>query len=125
MTESVPPAKPRVRITAQTGLEQDRRPTPTATDVGSAYVRSLMRSQLKLALYCVTAFLGLLGLFVVGLNYFPELGEVRIVGVPLNWLLLGFGVYPLIVTTAVIYSRSARRNEAAYRALVRLEQADE
>ena len=94
-------------------------------DPRSVYVRSLMRSQLKLAMYCVGAFLGLLLLFIFGLSYFREFGEARIVGVPLSWLLLGFGVYPLIVTTAWIYTRSARRNEAAYRQLLELEQADQ
>ena len=97
----------------------------TLVDPRTVYVRSLMRSQLKLALYCVGAFLGRLSVFIVGLNYFPEFGRLRLLGVPVSWLLLGFGVYPLIVTTAIIYSRSARRNESAYRELLAFEQAEQ
>ena len=115
---------PRVRVTAQSALEHDHTMASTLVDPRSVYVRSLMRSQLKLALYCVGAFLGLLLVFIIGLNYFPEFSRFRLLGVPVSWLLLGFGVYPLIVTTAVIYTRSARRNEAAYRELLDFEQAD-
>ena len=83
-----------------------------------------MRSQLRLALACLVAFVGLLLLFVVVLDEFHELSEILVLGVPLRWLLLGFGVYPLIITTAVIYVRSSRRNEAAYRELLRSERAE-
>ena len=116
---------PRVRVTAQSPLQQSSANEPTAIEARSVYVRSLMRSQLTLALYCLAGFLGLLLLFVLVLNSFGELGQLRIWGVPLSWLLLGFGVYPLIVTTALLYARSAKRNEATYRQLLRLEQADE
>ena len=116
---------PRVRVTAQSALEHTQAVMSTLVDPRTVYVRSLMRSQLKLALYCVGAFLGLLIVFIVGLNYFPEFGRLRLLGVPVSWLLLGFGVYPLIVTTAIIYSRSARRNESAYRELLAFEQAEQ
>lgn len=116
---------PRVRVTAQSALEREPGSEATTVDARSVYVRALMRSQLTLALYCIGAFIGLLVVFIVGLNYFPELERVTLVGVPLNWLLLGFGVYPLIVTTAMIYTRSARRNESAYRELLALEQASQ
>ncbi|MGV1034050.1 MAG: heavy metal transporter [Microbacteriaceae bacterium] len=114
----------RVRITAQSALDQDRAPVPPAIEPRSVYLRSLMRSQLRLALACLVAFVGLLLLFVAVLDEFHELSEILVLGVPLRWLLLGFGVYPLIITTAVIYVRSSRRNEAAYRELLRLEQAE-
>ncbi|MFM6974615.1 MAG: DUF485 domain-containing protein [Agromyces sp.] len=121
------PAEPpaRVRITAQSALEDARRPDPVVVDARSAFFQSLMRSQLRLALACLTGFLGLLTLFVLALNYFPELRSVRLFQVPLASVLLGFGVYPLIITTALIYARAARRNEASYRDLIRLEHPEE
>ncbi|HLP22762.1 MAG TPA: hypothetical protein VK139_01810, partial [Microbacteriaceae bacterium] len=66
---------------------------------------------------CLGGFLALLASCTLALRAFPELNDVRLWGVSLSWLLLGFGPYPLIVTTALIYTRSARRNEAAFRAL--------
>lgn len=120
MTEPQPPL-PRVRVTAQSALNAERGPLPPAIDPRAVYLRTLMRSQLRLALACLAAFIGLLVVFVLGLEYFHELTALQLWGVPVSWLLLGLGVYPLILTTAIIFVRSARRNEAAYRDLVRSE----
>ena len=111
-------APPRVRITAQSSLEHARRALPEPVDPRAVFVRSLMRSQLRLALICLGGFLALLAIFTLALRVFPEFDSVRLWGVSLSWLLLGFGPYPLILTTALIYARSARRNEQAYRAVV-------
>lgn len=117
--------RPRVRVTAQSALDADRAPQPAAVDPRSAYLRSLMRSQLRLALYCLAAFVGLLAAFIATIAYFHELGEIHLLGIPLSWWLLGFGIYPLIVTTAVIYVRAARRNETTFRQLIELEHTGE
>jgi hypothetical protein len=51
------------------------------------------------------------------LGVLPELDAIVIAGVPLSWLLLGFGVYPLIVLVGALFVRVAGRNEARYRSL--------
>ena len=38
-------------------------------------------------------------------------------GVPVSWLLLAVGVYPLALTVAALYVRAASRNESRYRSL--------
>jgi len=43
--------------------------------------------------------------------------ETFVFGVPLSWLLLAVGVYPLALTIAALYVRAATRNEARYRSL--------
>lgn len=110
---------PRVRISAQSSLDRARQALPEPVDPRAVYVRSLMRSQLRLALLCLAGFLGILTFCTVGLRFLPTFDSLRILGVPLSWWLLGFGPYPLILATAVIYARSARRNESAYRELFR------
>ena len=47
----------------------------------------------------------------------PQLDDTFVAGVPLSWLLLGAGVYPLAVTVGALYVRAASRNEARYRSL--------
>ncbi|MFD6416870.1 hypothetical protein [Streptomyces sp. NPDC060194] len=81
------------------------------TVLGAAYVRSLMRSQLRAGL---TAF-AVLALVVVTLPLvFAALRNATVV-----WAVLGFGVYPPLVLTAWWYVRRAERNERDFARLVR------
>jgi hypothetical protein len=88
------------------------------TRVGEVYMRSLMRSQLRLALGIMT----LLGASVASLpaiwELFPWLRSVHLLGVPLPWLLLAFLVYPCLVALGWLYVRQAERNEQAFADLV-------
>jgi hypothetical protein len=85
--------------------------------VGQVFVRSLIRSQLRLALVVAGGFLLILGAFPLLLAVLPGLSETRIAGIPFDWLLLGAGIYPLIGLSAWLYVRTAARNEARYRDL--------
>ena len=95
----------RVRVTAPATAARpalESRETPPDSDVGQVFVRSLIRSQLRLALV------------VAGV---PGLAETRLAGVPFGWVLLGAGIYPVIGLSAWLYNRTAARNEARYRDL--------
>ncbi|MFF2272929.1 heavy metal transporter [Agromyces sp. NPDC058136] len=87
------------------------------SDVQGLYVRSLIRSQLRLALTVAAGFVVATVLFVVGIALLPELDRTFVAGVPVSWLLLGFGLYPLAITVGAVYVRAATCNEARYRAL--------
>lgn len=88
------------------------------TGAGEIYMRTLIRSQLRLAL-TTTATLGLLvGSLPLALHSWPWLSTTRVAGIPLPWLLLGGGVYPVLIVLALLYVRGAERNESAFRALV-------
>jgi putative solute:sodium symporter small subunit len=89
-----------------------------ATDVPDVYVRSLIRSQLRLAVICAVGFAVATALFVVAVVWAPGLDESLLAGVPVSWLLIAVGVYPLALTIAALYVRAATRNEARYRSLV-------
>lgn len=117
-----PAGRARVRVTApHTGgpaaQPAGRGARPGTSDVQGVYVRSLIRSQLRLALVVAAGFVIATGLFVVAIALVPDLDRTFVVGVPVSWLLLGFGLYPLVITVGVLYVRAAARNEARYRAL--------
>jgi uncharacterized membrane protein (DUF485 family) len=129
-----PPA--RVRVTApRTGeAAASARPTtgPTravtpagpgsgapTSDIQGVYVRSLIRSQLRIALVFAAGFAIATALFALALAFTPTLDATFIGGVPVSWLLLAVGVYPLALTVAALYVRAASRNESRYRSLSR------
>ncbi len=70
-----------------------------------AFLRELMRRQLKLSVSCAAAFLiALLGLPLA--NYFlPDLMAMRIGGFTATWLLLGVLFFPLVWVIAFVFIR--------------------
>ncbi|ALE05287.1 hypothetical protein AL755_07075 [Arthrobacter sp. ERGS1:01] len=123
--ESRPPAPGRVRVTAP---RRQGRHMPFSTSVseevaeqsavGEVMVRSLIRSQLRLALAFAGGFLLVMAAIWVAVDTVSELTEWEILGVPVPWLLLGVGVYPIIGLCAWLYVRAASKNENRYRDLV-------
>ncbi|MHA7263285.1 DUF485 domain-containing protein [Arthrobacter sp. TMN-37] len=121
-----PSAAPaRVRVTAP---RTSARPSPGAypvtremaehSAVGEVFVASLIRSQLRLALVVAGGFLIILTGIPVLLAVFPSIREVTLLTVPVPWLLLGLGVYPLSIACAALYVRSASRNEKRFQDLI-------
>ena len=88
------------------------------TELGEVYVRSLVRSQLLLALQVALALGVSVGLLPVLFAVVPASRSARVVGVPLPWLLLGVVVYPCLVGLGWLYVRRAERNERAFSELV-------
>ncbi|HET6625025.1 MAG TPA: hypothetical protein VFG63_01430 [Nocardioidaceae bacterium] len=114
----------RVRVTSpRTAAGRSRAVSISAeidaqTRLGEVYIRSLMRSQLRLAvlvLFLLAVTVGVLPLLFV---LVPATREAHVLGVPLPWLLLGFLVYPLLVLLGWFYVRQAERNERAFTDLV-------
>lgn len=72
---------------------------------------SLLRAQLRLAV----AVIATVAVFVGGLPLLfwvvPEIVAVRVLGMPVPWVLLGFAVYPFLLVVAWFYVRAAERNE--------------
>jgi uncharacterized membrane protein len=110
----------RVRVTAPLSAARPARPSREAaeeSEVGQLFVRSLIRTQLRLALVVAGGFLLVLCAFPLLLAAVPGLADTRVAGVPFDWLLLGAGIYPVTGLSAWLYIRSAARNEARYRDL--------
>jgi hypothetical protein len=113
---------PRVRVT---GPRLDRpRPTSVASEidaqsaVGEIYMRSLMRSQLRLAMRVVLMLFVSVGGLPLLFETVPGVRRAHLLGLPVPWLVLGIGVYPVLIGLAWFYVRRAERNEAAFNDMV-------
>ncbi|MBT2530655.1 hypothetical protein J7E83_00655 [Arthrobacter sp. ISL-48] len=110
----------RVRVTAPRSAARpvtDTREAAEESDAGQVFVRSLIRSQLRLALVVGGGFLLILCAFPLLLEAAPGLADTRVAGIPFDWLLLGAGIYPVMALSAWLFIRTAARNEARYRDL--------
>lgn len=115
------PPPERVRVTGP-----PRRHTPAArtseidseTRLGSIYLGSLLREQLRLALGVLVALALTVGLLPLVFHLWPGLTDVRPLGVPLPWWLLGVLVYPTLLALGWAYVRRAERNERDFAELV-------
>jgi hypothetical protein len=107
------------KSTALTGGRSAAAPHEAAeeSDAGQLFVRSLIRSQLRLGLVVGLGFLLILLAFPLMLGLVPGLADSTIAGLPFDWVLLGAGIYPVIGLSAWLYVRTAARNEARYRDL--------
>lgn len=116
---SSPPERVRVTGPRRRGPVRPRtREIDTESRVGAIYMGSLLREQLRLALR-ILAVLGLtVGSIPLLFHLAPGLTDVRVLGLPLPWLLLGFLVYPLLVLLGWRYVRRAEQNERDFIDLV-------
>ncbi|SDH93417.1 hypothetical protein SAMN04488693_104110 [Arthrobacter subterraneus] len=114
----------RVRVTAPQSAAGPGTTYPVAremaeqSDVGELFVRSLLRSQLRLAVVVASGFLVILVGIPVLFSVFPVIHSWTVASVPVPWLLLGLGIYPVVIGCAVLYVRSAGRIEQRFRDLV-------
>ena len=122
--EPAPAPGPRVRVRVTAPRSGESHATATGhpdlvrSDTETVYVRSLIRSQLRLAVVCAAGFVVSLGMLWLVLALAPGLDGVIVAGVPVSWLLLAFGGYPAIIAFALIFIVASSRNEAGYRSLM-------
>jgi hypothetical protein len=88
------------------------------TPLGEIYMRSLMRSQLRLAFVVLAVLILTLGAVPLVFAVVPESREAHLLGLPLAWLLLGVLVYPAMLGLGWFYVRQAERNEHDFADLV-------
>jgi hypothetical protein len=119
MTQQPPPERVRV-----TGPPRHRpggtrtREIDAETRVGAIFMGSLLGEQLRLALRILATLFLTVGSLPLLFHLFPGLGDVRLIGVPLAWLLLGVLVYPYLLLLGWRYVRRAEANERDFAVLV-------
>lgn len=86
-------------------------PPPPDFIHSEAFLHTLMKRQLKLSVTCAAAFaIVLLGLPLM--NYFaPAVMAVRVLGFPLNWLILGVLFFPFVWIISWQFIRRSLRLE--------------
>jgi hypothetical protein len=110
----------RVRITSpRTTTGRPRRVVVTEeinaqTALGEVYLRSLMRSQLRLAVGVLSLLTVTLGGLPLLFATAPETREWELLGVPMPWLALGLLAYPALIGAGWWYVRQAERTEARF-----------
>ena len=119
MTE---PAPQRVRVAGPPQRAGHRRPRTSEIDdqtlLGSVLVGSLIRSQLRLAMLTLLPVLAFALGVPLAFHLAPGLADVRLLGVPLSWLVLCGLVYLLLFLLGRSYVRRAERNEQDFAELV-------
>ncbi len=86
--------------------------------VGELLVRSLVRTQLVLALKLLALMAVLLGGLPLLFAVLPASRDVTLLGLPLPWLLLGVLVYPALLAGGWLHLHLAERNEREFTDLV-------
>lgn len=125
MSSGEQPHLPRVRVTSpRTASATRRTPRPVTTEIdaqtelGEVYIRSLLRTQLRLAAGVLTLVaIGIGGLPLL-FRFAPRLADVPLLGMPLAWGMLGFVVYPVLVVLGWLFVRGAEANERTFAAMV-------
>jgi hypothetical protein len=117
------PAARRVRVTAPRS-GRPRRTTIASeidaqTELGEVYMRSLMRSQLRVALGTVVLLVVTVAIWPALFLVFPALRTAHLGRIPLPWLILGVLVYPVLVLLAWRHARRAERLERDFVDLMR------
>jgi hypothetical protein len=88
------------------------------TGLGEVYARSLLRTQLRLGLAVVAVAALALGSLPVLFAVEPGLAAARVLTVPLPWLIVGAGLYPVLVGIGWWYVRASDRAERDFADLV-------
>jgi hypothetical protein len=108
---------PRTDAAARGPLVPAARADDAATEVDEIYLRSLIRGQARLALLIGGLTAGLLGGIAVLGAVWPAYDRARFAGLPVAWLVLGLGVYPVLIGLAWFAVRESERNERDFRTL--------
>ncbi|MGZ5370495.1 hypothetical protein [Aeromicrobium sp.] len=111
ITNPLTTASPHLRRSVQQEIDE-------STAVGEVYMRSLIRSQLRLALVVVFTLVLSLGILPIVFITFDSVTTYRVAGVPLPWWILGLLVYPFLIVLGWLYTRQADRAERDFAELV-------
>ena len=88
------------------------------TNTGRLLIGSLMRAQLGLSLLCLMIALTVTVSFPLVAALVPAVGRMRVAGLPLTLIVLGFAFYPVFLAVGWFYHRQARQLEARFTDLV-------
>ena len=118
MSEQQGPRLERVRVTSPYAERPRVRPRTNVageidaqSEVGALYVSALLRSQLRQAVGTLTALALTIGMLPLVFTAFPALSEKHVFGMPVSWVLLAFGCYPVLIALAWRHLRASERNE--------------
>lgn len=89
------------------------------TEVGGVFLQALMRRQLRLSLTVAILFGAFLAVQPLASSLFPAWTRWVVLGIPVSWLLLGVGSYPLLIWLGRHYVRRAEEVDQEFTDLLR------
>jgi len=89
------------------------------TEVGGLYLQALMRRQLRLSLTLALTFVAFLGVQPLLSTFWPPWTAIKLAGIPLPWLVLGVGSYPLLIWLGSRYVSRAEEVDEEFTDLLR------
>lgn len=115
------PRPTRVRVTSPQAARPGSGPRRSAasemvaqSDLGEIYLDALLRAQLRLAFRTTAVLLLTVGMLPVVFWLWPGLTERQLLGMPVSWGILAFGVFPVLLLLARWHVRAAERTEDAF-----------
>ena len=121
MTDRHPPRRVRVVLA-------DLRPAPLPvhrgtevaeqTAIGRELVRGLVRAQLAASLRIAGIALALFAPLPALFTFVPAVQDLRLLGVPIAWWVLGLAAYPVLYVLAKVHRRQAERIEREFTELL-------
>ena len=88
------------------------------TVYGRLLVRSLTRAQLGLSLMCLAIALAVIASLPVVMALLPSARKATVAGLPLTLVILGAGIFPVLMAVGWFYNRQASQLEARFIDLV-------
>jgi sulfite exporter TauE/SafE len=88
------------------------------TAYGRLLLRSLTRAQLGLSLMCLSLALAVIASLPVIMALLPSARRVMVFGLPLTLVILGAGIFPVLMAVGWFYNRQAKQLEARFIDLV-------
>ena len=88
------------------------------TEYGRLLVRSLTRAQLGLSLMCLALAGAVIASFPVIMALLPSARRMTVAGLPLTLIVLGAGIFPVLMAVGWFYNRQASQLEARFIDLV-------
>jgi hypothetical protein len=89
------------------------------TQVGEIFLGALMRRQLSLSLRVAATLVAVLAAQPLVAWLWPAYGQLHVLAIPLPWLVLGVGSYPLMIALGLYYVRHAETIDDEFSELLR------
>ncbi|MEU3272084.1 hypothetical protein ABZ639_14660 [Saccharomonospora sp. NPDC006951] len=98
------PSKAQSTLRARVELEQQ-------TSWGELLIKDLIKAQFKTGVLLAALVLVVLGSLPLAFFLSPDFASLRLIGIPVAWLLLGVAPFPLLFGVGLWYNRLAERHE--------------
>lgn len=101
------PRREPIALRAKVELEQQ-------TSWGEQLIQDLIDKQRRSAVLLAALVLSLLGALPLAFYLSPAFASLRLLGIPVPWMLLGVAPFPLLFAVGLWYNRLAERHERAF-----------